>query len=181
VELATSDKRTERLKPKSPASVVTNEFDSFLSVEATRRMSAGASGKCVLLSLRYADWLKIQKGPHPELLVTMRLKEEEEKHIRLLVKSIEAQAESAATLLDKHRDVLPTSPETKPDTLYPFSLEQGWLQPTLRSPAWRTAMAQWLVDKLANFRLGHTSDGHPIRMLLTPEDRHRLTRMLEKV
>jgi hypothetical protein len=130
---------------------------------------------------RYADWLKIQKGPHPELLVTMRLKEEEEKHIRLLVKSVEAQAESAATLLDKHRDVLPASPETKPDTLSPCSLEQGWLQPTLRSPAWRAAMAQWLVEKLANFRLGHTSDGHPIRMLLTPEDRHRLTRMLEEV
>ena len=118
----------------------------------------------------YAEWLAKQHRNPEDIQINLRLREQEQKHLKALLQAVERQALRSRDLLLKHQKELRNIvPEWN-------LFSSGWLTPSERSPQWRNTVAFWLVDQLSRYEL--PSSG---RLLLTEEDHRRLLYQVEEV
>ena len=118
----------------------------------------------------YAEWLAKQERPEEEIQINLRLREQEQKHLRILVETLERQAQRARNLLLDHQRELR-------NIVSEWDLfSTGWLNPLERSPQWRGEVALWLVNQLSRYELPGSG-----RLIFTEEDQRRLLYQIEEV
>jgi hypothetical protein len=121
----------------------------------------------------YATWLRVHK--EARLTWSLAHQTEEKDALASIWRSLEAQAQEARRLLSQESE---TFAEVEDHALLGSVWNQGWLWGD-RGLEWKEAVGLWLTDRLANFRLGVTDEGQPLRIGLSQDDARRIRRMIQ--